>query len=148
MLLANSIQFSETISLYPCSVKDYPEVLRCIEKFELDNRTLKREEFITIYNESRLAGFGRIRQYEGFSEMCSTGILEQERNKGLGTILLQTMANLAPKPVYLVCIIPDFFTRLGFEICTGYPMEMMEKLEYCKEGLPVKEPYVVMRKLD
>lgn len=132
--------------ILPCSAHNFELVKQNIKKFELDDRNLLQEEFLTMTRFNKLIGFGRVREFEGFSEMCSTGIIEEERNKGLGARLLNALEKKAKQQVYLVCIIPDYFKRLGFEVCRDYPDGMQEKLNYCTTGLPVKEKYVVMRK--
>lgn len=51
----------------------------------------------------------------------------------------------AEQPLYLVCIIPEFFKPFGFEVVELYPIELSEKLNYCTSELVVKETYVVMK---
>jgi N-acetylglutamate synthase-like GNAT family acetyltransferase len=129
-----------------CTPADFELVKTYIREFELDDRQLRPEEFLILYVDGKFAGFGRVREHEGFSEMCSTGILPSERKKGYGALLLKALEKKARQPVYLVCIIPAYFEKLGFEICENYPEGMRDKLNYCITGLPVEEKYVVMRK--
>lgn len=116
-----------------------------IEQFELDNRSLSKEQFLKITRQDHLIGFGRIREHAGCSELCSLGIIEPERNKGAGTQLTIELIKKATQPLYLVCIIPGFFERLGFSVCENYPAAIAEKLNYCRTSLPVNEIYVAMK---
>ena len=61
-------------------------------------------------------------------------------NLGLLILILKSS-----KPLFLVCIIPEFFTPFGFEIVPEYPEAMQEKLNYCTSELVVPETYVVMK---
>ena len=94
---------------------------------------------------SELVGFGRIRQRENCYELCSLGVIEPERLKGVGKQLVQALIKKAGKPLYLVCIIPEYFKPFGFVVVEEYPEAMQEKLNYCISELVVPEKYVVMK---
>ena len=116
-----------------------------IQKFELDNRDLLKEEFLVAICRAELVGFGRIRVREKCSELCSLGVIEPERSKGIGKQLVQALIKNTTDPLYLVCIIPQFFEPFGFVIVEEFPLEMQEKLNYCTSELVVPEKYVVMK---
>lgn len=116
-----------------------------IERFELDNRSLLKEQFLKIAKQDQLIGFGRILEHSDCSELCSLGIIEPERNKGAGTQLAIELIKKATQPLYLVCIIPGFFERIGFSVCETYPEAIAEKLSYCHKSLPVNDIYVAMK---
>lgn len=128
-----------------CSPQQFEDVKKYIALFELDNRELKTEEFLVVTIHNTLVGFGRIREFETCSELCSLGVIEPERYKGIGSSLTQQLIKKAKNKLYLVCIIPDFFKPLGFEICVQFPPELKDKLNYCNQSLPVSETYVVMQ---
>lgn len=129
-----------------CSEAHFDEIGQYIKAYELDNRALKREEFLIAAQEEQLLGFGRIRQHSDCSELCSLGVLEAVRLCGIGSALVKALAAKAKPPLFLACIIPSFFEPLGFQICDQYPASMSDKLDYCHSTLPVTEPYVVMVK--
>ncbi len=116
-----------------------------IQNFELDNRELSKEEFLVATSNHELVGFGRIRQRDNCSELCSLGVIEPERLKGVGKQLVQALIQKATEPLYLVCIIPTFFEPFGFVVVEEYPEAMQEKLNYCTSELVVPEKYVVMK---
>lgn len=129
-----------------CSDKDFELVKKYIADFELDDRQLKQEEFLTLHENGILIGFGRVREFPDFSEMCSLGIIPDHRNSGSGKTLFKALIKKAKKTMYLACIIPSYFEEFGFTICSSYPKEMQEKLNYCTQNLIVEEAYVVMKK--
>lgn len=133
-------------TIQPCSEADFEPVKQYVDELELDNRAMQAQQFLTLHDaQNRLAGFGRVREYQGFSEMCSLGILPGQRSRGLAKEMTAQMIKKATQTIYLVCIIPGFFEEFGFRICTTYPPEIQEKLDYCIGSLAVPEPYVVMR---
>ena len=77
--------------------------------------------------------------------MCSLGVIELERLKGVGKQIVQALTQKVEKPLYLVCIIPKFFEPLGFVLVDVFPEAMQEKLNYCTSELVVPEKYVVMK---
>lgn len=127
------------------SAQQFSEITRLIGQFELDERGLQSTQFLVALSEDTLLGFGRIRNYDGCSELCSLGVVEPQRHKGIGSQLVQKLIQKAQLPLYLVCIIPEFFEPLGFKHTAEYPRELGEKLDYCREALSVPEEYVVMK---
>ena|SRR6218665_1879710 len=133
-------------TIQPCNESDFATVKQYVDELELDNRAMQAQQFLTLQDaQNRLVGFGRVREYQGFSEMCSLGILPAQRSNGLAKEMTAQMIKKATQAIYLVCIIPGFFEEFGFRICTTYPPEIQEKLDYCIGSLAVPEPYVVMR---
>lgn len=126
--------------------KDLAGIKSCIAQFRLDDEALETEQFLIAQHNNRLTGFGRIREYESCSELCSLGVIEPERNKGIGSLLTAALIQKAKKELYLVCIIPDFFLPHGFYITKEYPAPLAEKLYRCETALSVPEEYVVMKK--
>lgn len=126
------------------SSPQFEQICQLIAALELDDRELHSTQFIAATSSGVLCGFGRIRNYKTCSELCSLGVIEPQRHKGIGRLLVKNLVTKATQPLYLVCIIPGFFEPLGFRIIHEYPAEIRDKLEYCREALSVPEEYVVM----
>lgn len=129
-----------------CSGKQFTEVKKRIAEFALDDRNLTPEEFLVLSKNEQLLAFGRIRQHSSCAELCSLGVIEEARHLGLARKLINALCEATKRPIYLVSIIPDFFSEFGFEICQDFPDEIAHKLAYCQNDLPVSETYVVMRR--
>lgn len=127
-----------------CNSNHFVEVQDHIRQFCLDERGIQKEEFLTLSINSKLLAFGRIREHREVSEMCTLGVLENQRKKGYAKTLVSGLIQKATQPIYLVCTIPSFFESLGFYICEDYPDVIRDKLNYCIDSLSVKETYVVM----
>jgi len=134
-----------SIQIRECNNNEFEQIKNYIQQFELDNRELNQNQFLIAISQNTIIGFGRIREYHNCSELCSLGVIEPERFKGIGKALSKALIAKATQKLYLVCIIPDYFTKLGFEICYNYPPELENKIDYCTSMLVVKETYVAMQ---
>jgi N-acetylglutamate synthase-like GNAT family acetyltransferase len=141
----NKTLFIKTLFINPATETDFERIVPLIHQFELDDRELKKEQFLVAKQDNELIGFGRIRARENCSELCSLGVIETNRLQGIGKDLVRALINTSHQPLYLVCIIPVFFERFGFKVVSRYPKEMQEKLDYCSSELAVPEAYVVMK---
>jgi len=128
-----------------CDDLTFEKVKHHIKAFELDDRQLKKEEFLCAFDRENLLAFGRLREYKDFSEICSIGVIPEMRAKGIGRQITQALIQKSNVPIFLVTIIPEFFNALGFEYCDSYPNEIKEKLNYCRCSLIVAEEYAVMK---
>ena len=116
-----------------------------VHEFELDDRELIPDEFTAAFFNSALAGFGRLREHPNCTEICTLGIMETHRKKGIAKKITTELIQRAKNEIYLVCIIPEFFSQLGFSIVDEFPSSMQNKLDYCTHSLVVPEKYVVMK---
>lgn len=137
----------DTISNYKlssCSDDDFTSVVKLIAEMQLDNNDLNASQFIVAKSGKELIGFGRLRTYDTCQELCSLGVVQDYRYKGVGTQISQALKEKSSKPLYAVTIIPDYFKRLGFEQVRQFPKEIVAKVNYCTGSLPVPEAYVAM----
>ena len=111
----------------------------------MDDRVLHYSQFLVAKENDKLVGFARIRKHNSCDELCSFGVIESHRFNGIAKLLVEARIKIASQPVYLVCIIPDYFKKLGFVVVEEYPVEMANKLNYCISELVVPEEYVVMK---
>lgn len=131
-------------SLQKPTEKQFIEICEFIKEFELDNRDLRKEQFIVAVNNTNVLGFGRLRQHTDCMELCSLGVVTPHRRKGIGKAIVNQLIKNTANTIFLVCIIPDFFTPLGFRIVEAYPSSIKDKLNYCTQELVVPETYVAM----
>ncbi len=124
---------------------EFKQICDYINEFELDNRALQQDEFIGAYRNDELVGFGRIRKHTDCNELCSLGVITNERRKGIGKALVNALIKKESENLYLVCIIPNFFEPLGFVETSKYPASIQDKIDYCSNELVVPEKYVAMK---
>lgn len=133
------------MNINPANETDFELIKQLIKQFELDDRALESGQFLAAKDGDELLGFGRIRLRKNCSELCSLGVTEPKRLQGIGKQLVKELILKSQQPLYLVCIIPEFFTPFGFKVVSEYPDDMQEKLDYCSSELMVPETYVVMK---
>jgi N-acetylglutamate synthase-like GNAT family acetyltransferase len=135
----------KSLHIQQASESDFESIKQFIQLFELDNRDLHCNQFLVAKYSDQLLGFGRIRKHKGCDEFCSLGVIESKRFEGIAKELILARIKIATQPIYLVCIIPEYFEKLGFSIVNEYPDEIADKLNYCTSELLVPETYVVMK---
>ena len=137
------IHYSENI--YEASAADLEIIKNHISEYELDNRELLHTQFLVYKKSNVIIGFGRIRNYANFDELCSLGVIEPERNKTIGKKLVSALIQKSISELYLVCVIPQYFQPFGFKIVNEFPNEIFDKLNYCTYSLVVEGVYVAMK---
>jgi N-acetylglutamate synthase-like GNAT family acetyltransferase len=133
------------VNIEQAKESDFEKIKTYIEAFELDNRALHYQQFLVAKESDTLLGFVRIRKHRSCDEFCSLGVIETKRFHGIAKELVMALIKNATQPIYLACIIPEFFEKLGFTIVDEFPAEMADKLHYCISELLVPEKYVVMK---
>jgi N-acetylglutamate synthase-like GNAT family acetyltransferase len=132
------------ITLKTPTDKEFHQICEYIHEFELDNRDLEKKQFTAAFRDNQLVGFGRLREHTDGIELCSLGVVTPHRRQGIGKAIVAELIKKSPQRIYLVCIIPDFFTPFGFHIVKEYPISVQNKMDYCIHELVVPEMYVAM----
>jgi N-acetylglutamate synthase-like GNAT family acetyltransferase len=127
--------------------EDRTYLLDKIEEFWIDGTAFQTGQFLIAEREGIRVGIGRIREHGNCSELCTLGVEEGARRKGVATLLIKALTQKAtlPDSLYLVCIIPSLFEPLGYKIVSEYPDAIAEKLKRCETEMSVPEKYVVMK---
>jgi hypothetical protein len=60
-------------------------------------------------------------------------------------MLVMAIIKASTQPLYLACIIPDYFIPFDFKSVENYPPALHDKLAYCNNELPVEDTYLVMK---
>lgn len=138
------------LQISSASIDDIPSIAKVVEQLQLDSLHLNHEQFIVAKLNMKIIGFGRLRNHADALELCSLGVLPEYRNQGIARLLVSGLLDRAgEQPVYVVCIIPDYFKKLGFAETTSFPESLQAKINYCTTilgGCDAGENYVVMRR--
>lgn len=133
-------------SLVSASQVDFPEIEKLAKTFDLDCEDSSPEQFITVKKQNKIIGFGRLRKYNSLCcEIATVGVIEPERNKGVGTTIVKELIRQGPEEIYVTCVIPYFFSRIGFCIVKQYPAELQRKIDFCKLYHFTEEQIFVMK---
>lgn len=126
------MQKNPDIQITKAKAEDLPYIKEKIEKYWLDGRNVKVEQFFVARNkEGKPVGFIRYVEYPAFFEPRTLGVDYYWRGKGIGSMLFEhalALTNKA-KPIYILTHIPKYFERYGFEYTDDYPPEMQEKIK-------------------
>ncbi len=120
-------------------VKDY------VDDFWLDDSNMQIQQFRVLFYKGEITAFGRLRMEGNDTELCTLGVVEKMRGKGFGKAMVKALIEEAKTDVYAVCVIPDFFLKLGFVKVTEYPPLIKRKVDVCTTYYHVGVPYEVMK---
>ena len=125
----------EQLKILPALESDMPVIEQIAKKFDLDREDMKGSQFVVAKKEKNIIGIGRLRNYPkqtGWSEIATVAVIEEERKKGIGSLIMNELIGRAPSEIFVTCVIPDFFTRFGFQKIKQYPPVLEKKVDFCK----------------
>jgi len=121
---------------------DFLEILALAKKYDLDYADMKDDDFWVVEAEKKIVGICGIKKHEDCQELCSLGVDENYRNKGLARQLVLELLKKTKGEIYLATIMPRFFEKFGFKEALRIPQSMIKNKDWCR-GCP-KEFCTVM----
>ena len=113
----------------PATPADMVGVEACVRRFRLDDEGLNADQFVVVREAARVVAFGRIKPYTDVYELGCVGVLEEERGRGLGTLIVRDLIRRFPTPdVYITTDLPEWFARFGFAPIADPPAAIAAKL--------------------
>jgi N-acetylglutamate synthase-like GNAT family acetyltransferase len=134
-----------TTIIHQPSESEFEQVKKYARQFNLDDENMERSQFKVLLSDNKLAAFGRLKVHKDAIELCTLGVVEEFRGKKLGEALVRDFINQINQDLYLVTVIPTFFSKMGFKEVKEYPASIKEKTEMCGTKHHVDEVYVVMK---
>ena len=135
------------------SQKDLPIIENLAKKLDLDCENLDWTQFIIVKRADKIIGFGRLRKYNSNSsqpeecfEIATVGVIAEERKSGIGSIIVKELIKKGPRDIFITCVIPDFFKKLGFHLVKQYPSVLQKKVDFCK-SYDFKDDQIFVMKL-
>jgi N-acetylglutamate synthase-like GNAT family acetyltransferase len=125
--------------------KEFEQVKKLVEEFWLDDTDMQPEQFNVLSDGGKILAFGRLREHTDAAELCTIGVAKDFQKKGLGEKMVKHLLDRSKRDVYLVTVIPGFFTKMGFNCTEKYPDAIKKKVELCTKEYHVDEPYFVMK---
>ncbi len=114
----------------PATPADMPFIAACVRRFRLDDEDLRPEQFVVARDGDRILAFGRIKPYGAVHELGCVGVVEEERGRGLGRLIVRALVERFPTPqVYITTDLPAYFERLGFRPTEAAPPEITAKID-------------------
>ncbi len=135
----NSIKITAALST------DMPVIEQLAKGFDLDCEDMVWDQFMVAKRADKIIGFGRMRKYTECTEVATVGVISQEQKKGVGTLIVKELIRRGPAEIYVTCVIPDFFNKLGFQMVKQYPAVLRKKVDFCKSYDFSEEQVFVMK---
>lgn len=120
------------IRIAPACEADTQDIERLAKSFDLDCEDLSWNQFIVAKKNETLMGFGRLKNYPGCTEIATVGVIEEEQKMGVGSLLVKELVRNGPAEIFVTCVIPEFFNKLGFQMVKQYPSILQKKVDFCK----------------
>lgn len=92
---------------------------------------METDDFFIANDGDKIVGICGLKKHRDCLELCSLGVDEVYRDKGLGAKLVHAVLKEAKREVYLTTIIPGFFEKFGFEKAGRFPESMIKKRDWC-----------------
>jgi threonine dehydratase len=124
-----SIETAQEPRIVPATDDDLPFIRATVERLRLDAERLEPEQFITLRRGDSIIGFGRIKPYSETYELASLAVVEEERGRGWGRLIVHELIRRFPQDeVYITTDIPDYFEQMGFLRTEILPRELSDKI--------------------
>lgn len=102
----------------------------------LDTEGYAISRFVKAVEGEKLIGAARAKVFPNCIEICSVGVLEPYRGKGIGKKMMEKLVSMfSVKPIFLVTDIPFYFHKVGFKKANHFPLEMEAKRNRCLQEL-------------
>ena len=112
--------------------KDRPAARGLAASLGLDYPSMDTDDFWIAEEDGRIAGICGLMRRPDCQELCSLGVAEDSRGRGIGGDLVRALLADTPGDIYLATVIPDFFGKAGFSRTSVYPESMRKSPEWCE----------------
>ena len=110
---------------------DISQIISLAAKYNLDYEGMEADDFWVATEGTQTVGICGLRKHPDCQELCSLGVEEAFRQKGLGSQLVKSLLQDTNGAIYLATVIPEFFAKLGFKKASTIPSSMIKKAEWC-----------------
>jgi threonine dehydratase len=125
-------------NIAPATPDDMPFIGDTVMRLRLDGERLEPRQFIVIRRQDSdgIAAFGRIKPYRQTQELGSVAVLEEERGRGWGRLVVRELIRRFPQDeVFITTDLTEYFERLGFLRTDILPQELEDKISRVCDSL-------------
>jgi N-acetylglutamate synthase-like GNAT family acetyltransferase len=123
---------------------DFPQIIHLAKKYDLDYAGMEADDYWVAAEKERIWGICGLKKHPDCLELCSLGVDEEHRGRGLARRLVLALIHGAGRDLYLATIIPEFFEPFGFVRAASVPASMVKKSDWCA-GCPRERCVVMLR---
>jgi threonine dehydratase len=127
---------SHTIA--PATPDDMSFIGDTVMRLRLDGEWLEAQQFIVVRRQGSgdIVAFGRIKPYTETHELGSVAVMEEERGRGWGRLVVRELIHRFPEDeVFITTDLPEYFERLGFLRSDILPQEIEDKISRVCDSL-------------
>ena len=103
------------IKIRPAATKDEEAVVKILKDQDIYYSALAFKDFFVAEDEGTVVGCAQLEERPDFFYLGSVGVSPSYAHKGIASKLLNRILKDLKKDIYIYTIIPDFFTKFGFE---------------------------------
>ena len=111
--------------------EDFGGIIRLAEAYGLDYSDMESDAYWVAVDGKKIIGIIGLKRHPECAELCSLGVDEGFRGRGIGQRLVRALLKKAGGEIYLATIIPAFFQKFGFEKAPLVPASMIKKSDWC-----------------
>jgi N-acetylglutamate synthase-like GNAT family acetyltransferase len=126
---------------------DWEKVEHLAESLGLDKYDMHPAQFKVCKSGNEVLGIGRFKKHPDCMELCTLGVVETHRNKGIGSALVEALLMKVGSPVYIVTEIPVYFEKLGFARGGEGIVSLEKKRNICLNELSCEQPVIMVKNL-
>ncbi len=107
-------------------------------RLRMDGERLEPQQFIVVRRQGSdgIVAFGRIKPYQETHELGSVAVVEEERGRGWGRLVVRDLIRRFPQDeVFITTDLPEYFERLGFLRTDILPQEIEDKISRVCDSL-------------
>ncbi len=119
-------------TIAPATAADMPFIGDAVTRLRLDGEWLEPQQFIVVRrqgSDGSIVAFGRIKPYRQTYELGSVAVLEEERGRGWGRLVVRELIHRFPQDeIFITTDLSEYFERLGFLRTDILPQEIEDKI--------------------
>lgn len=119
-------------TITPATADDMPLIGDAVQRMRLDGERLEPEQFIVVrrqHSDGGIVAFGRIKPYSEAHELGSVAVMEEERGRGWGRLVVRELIRRFPQDeIFITTDLAEYFERLGFLRTDFLPPEIEDKI--------------------
>jgi threonine dehydratase len=126
-------------TIAPATADDMPFISDTVQRLRLDGEWLEPEQFILVRRQDSddgIVAFGRIKPYRETHELGSVAVLEEERGRGWGRLVVRELIRRFPQDeIFITTDLSEYFERFGFLRTDILPQEIEDKISRVCDSL-------------
>lgn len=115
---------------------EFRQVKRLASRYDLRQDEFEQSEFTILKNDDKLLAFGRVRHGTNYAELDCLGVIETNRGKGWGKMMVNKLLSDGPSTIWVTTDTPKYFEHLDFIPAKQLPKELARRVEASQESAP------------